>query len=132
VNKKRQFQRYDHTVLVAFLLANDEPQENRSLSTELSNLRLDNERLAFDQKELEINYEQSAEKVKELTKELDELRLNADARNFAGRDQSAEDKEKKKAEKMALMMAQYDTVRIHITVVRYRLYASTGFHFREG
>jgi len=84
-------------------------KENRSLSTELSNLRLDNERLAFDQKELEINYEQSAEKVKELAKELDELRLTADERNFANRDQSAEDKEKKKAEKMALMMAQYDT-----------------------
>lgn len=66
--------------------------------------------MAFDQKELEINYEQSAEKVKELAKELDELRLTADERSFANRDQSAEDKEKKKAEKMALMMAQYDTV----------------------
>ncbi|QRW14368.1 kinesin motor domain protein [Ceratobasidium sp. AG-Ba] len=84
-------------------------KENRSLSTELSNLRLDNERLTFDQKELQINYDQSSEKVKELVKELDELRLNADERNFANRDQSAEDKEKKKAEKMALMMAQYDT-----------------------
>ncbi|KAG9102769.1 hypothetical protein FRC06_001176 [Ceratobasidium sp. 370] len=84
-------------------------KENRSLSTELSNLRLDNERLTFDQKELQINYDQSSEKVKELIKELDELRLNADERNFANRDQSAEDKEKKKAEKMALMMAQYDT-----------------------
>ncbi|KAG8720814.1 hypothetical protein FRC08_018017 [Ceratobasidium sp. 394] len=84
-------------------------KENRSLSTELSNLRLENERLTFDQKELQINYDQSSEKVKELIKELDELRLNADERNFANRDQSAEDKEKKKAEKMALMMAQYDT-----------------------
>ncbi|KAG9119887.1 hypothetical protein FRC07_004867, partial [Ceratobasidium sp. 392] len=84
-------------------------KENRSLSTELSNLRLDNERLTFDQKELQINYDQSSEKVKELIKELDEVRLNADERNFANRDQSAEDKEKKKAEKMALMMAQYDT-----------------------
>ncbi|KAF8744778.1 Kinesin heavy chain, partial [Rhizoctonia solani] len=84
-------------------------KENRSLSTELSNLRLDNERLAFDLKELEINHEQATEKNKELVKENDELRINADARNFAGRDQSAEDKEKKKAEKMALMMAQYDT-----------------------
>ncbi|KAL5635356.1 hypothetical protein ACGC1H_004223 [Rhizoctonia solani] len=84
-------------------------KENRSLSTELSNLRLDNERLAFDHKELEINHEQVTEKNKELAKENDELRMNADARNFAGRDQSAEDKEKKKAEKMALMMAQYDT-----------------------
>ncbi|KAF8609864.1 kinesin heavy chain [Ceratobasidium sp. AG-I] len=84
-------------------------KENRSLSTELSNLRLDNERLAFDQKELEINFEQSAEKVKELAKELDELRLTADEKSFANRDQLAEDKEKKKAEKMALMMAQYDT-----------------------
>jgi chromosome segregation ATPase len=36
--------------------------------------------------------------------------LSADERNFANRDQSAEDKEKKKAEKMAVMMAQYDTV----------------------
>ncbi|CAE6504115.1 unnamed protein product [Rhizoctonia solani] len=84
-------------------------KENRSLSTELSNLRLDNERLAFDHKELEINHEQATEKNKELTKENEELRMNVDARNFAGRDQSAEDKEKKKAEKMALMMAQYDT-----------------------
>ncbi|KAG9097633.1 hypothetical protein FS749_005873 [Ceratobasidium sp. UAMH 11750] len=84
-------------------------KENRSLSTELSNLRLENERLTFDQKELQINYDQSSEKVKELIKELDELRLNADERNFANRDPSAEDKEKKKAEKMALMMAQYDT-----------------------
>ncbi|KAG8746935.1 hypothetical protein FRC10_003106 [Ceratobasidium sp. 414] len=84
-------------------------KENRSLSTELSNLRLDNERLTFDQKELQINYDQASEKVKELVKELDEARLNADERNFANRDQSAEDKEKKKAEKMALMMAQYDT-----------------------
>ncbi|QRW27687.1 kinesin motor domain protein [Rhizoctonia solani] len=62
-------------------------KENRSLSTELSNLRLDNERLAFDLKELEINHEQATEKNKELVKENDELR----------------------AEKMALMMAQYDT-----------------------
>ncbi|CEL51581.1 Kinesin heavy chain OS=Syncephalastrum racemosum PE=2 SV=1 [Rhizoctonia solani AG-1 IB] len=84
-------------------------KENRSLSTDLSNLRLDNERLAFDLKELEINHEQATEKNKELVKENDELRVNADTRNYAGRDQSAEDKEKKKAEKMALMMAQYDT-----------------------
>ncbi|KAH7341124.1 kinesin heavy chain [Rhizoctonia solani] len=84
-------------------------KDNRNLSTELSNLRLDNERLAFDHKELEINHEQATEKNKELMKENEELRMNVDARNFAGRDQSAEDKEKKKAEKMALMMAQYDT-----------------------
>ncbi|KAG8759082.1 hypothetical protein FRC14_006704 [Serendipita sp. 396] len=82
--------------------------ENKAMSSQLNELRLQLERLDYDSKEsgiaMDILKEQNADlntDLEELRKTIEELRLNQ-------KDSSVEDKEKKKAEKMALMMAKFD------------------------
>jgi len=80
------------------------------MSTQLNELRLQLERLDYDNKEGVISLDILREQNQDLQHELDELRKNIVELKSSQKDSSAEDKEKKKAEKMALMMAQYDTV----------------------
>ncbi|EJD52984.1 kinesin heavy chain [Auricularia subglabra TFB-10046 SS5] len=84
-------------------------KENKALSTQLSELRLQLERLDYDNKESVITIDILKEQNADLTNELEELRKNIAEVKAAQKDASAEDKEKKKAEKMALMMAKLDT-----------------------
>ncbi|KZV90266.1 kinesin-domain-containing protein [Exidia glandulosa HHB12029] len=84
-------------------------KENKALSTQLSELRLQLERLDYDNKESVITIDILKEQNQDLTNELEELRKNIAEVKAAQKDASTEDKEKKKAEKMALMMAKLDT-----------------------
>lgn len=80
------------------------------MSTQLNELRLQVERLDYDNKESVITLDILREQNLDSKNELDELKkLIADLRS-AQKDASAEDKEKRKQEKMALMMAKFDAV----------------------
>lgn len=83
-------------------------KENKTMSGQLNELRLQVERLDYDNKEglitIDILKEQNADgKV-----ELDELKKVIADLKTSQKDPSAEDKEKRKQEKMALMMAKFD------------------------
>ncbi|KAN0077273.1 P-loop containing nucleoside triphosphate hydrolase protein [Tylopilus felleus] len=83
-------------------------KENKAMSTQLNELRLQVERLDYDNKESVITLDILREQNLDSKNELDELKkLIADLRS-AQKDASAEDKEKRKQEKMALMMAKFD------------------------
>ncbi|KAH7103883.1 kinesin heavy chain [Auriculariales sp. MPI-PUGE-AT-0066] len=84
-------------------------KENKALSTQLSELRLQVERLGYENKEGLIAQDVLKEHNSDLANELEELRKNLEEVKVAQKDANAEDKEKKKAEKMALMMAKLDT-----------------------
>ena len=80
------------------------------MSTQLNELKLQLERLDYDNKEnlitIDILKEQNADAAKELEEhrnKLSELKAQKDSTN--------DDKEKKKQEKMALMMSKFDAVR---------------------
>ncbi|KAI6166998.1 P-loop containing nucleoside triphosphate hydrolase protein [Pisolithus thermaeus] len=76
-------------------------KENKSMSTQLNELRLQVERLDYDNKESIITIDILREQNQDAKSELDELKK-------CSKDASAEDKEKRKQEKMALMMAKFD------------------------
>ncbi|KAL5490500.1 hypothetical protein ACEPAI_5333 [Sanghuangporus weigelae] len=83
--------------------------ENKSMSAQLNDLRLQVERLDYDNKEGAITIDILKEQNQDATRELEELRQAIGDLKSNQKDLSLEDKEKKKQEKMALMMAQFDT-----------------------
>ncbi|KAL5533324.1 hypothetical protein ACEPAF_5100 [Sanghuangporus sanghuang] len=83
--------------------------ENKSMSAQLNELRLQVERLDYDNKEGAITIDILKEQNQDATRELEELRQAIADLKSNQKDLSLEDKEKKKQEKMALMMAQFDT-----------------------
>ncbi|KAH8117563.1 kinesin heavy chain [Phellopilus nigrolimitatus] len=83
-------------------------QENNSMSTQLNDLRLQVERLDYDNKEGAITIDILKEQNQDAIRELEELRQAIADLKTNQKDPSAEDKEKKKQEKMALMMAKFD------------------------
>ncbi|KAG8961252.1 Kinesin heavy chain [Tulasnella sp. 419] len=88
--------------------------ENKAMSTQLNDLRLQVERLGYDNKESIITIDILKEQNQDLSTELEELKKSLQELKSAHKDNvAAEDKEKKKAEKMAMMMAKFDTVRIY-------------------
>lgn len=80
------------------------------MSTQLNELRLQLERLDYDNKEGVITIDILKEQAADAKNELEELKKIIAELKSAQKDASAEDKEKKKQEKMALMMAKFDTV----------------------
>ena len=80
------------------------------MSTQLNDLRLQIERLDYDNKEGAITIDILKEQNQDATRELEELRQTISDLKSNQKDPSLEDKEKKKQEKMALMMAKFDTV----------------------
>jgi kinesin family member 5 len=80
------------------------------MSGQLNELRMQLERLDYENKEGSITMDILREQNQDLTSELEELKKNIIELRSTQKDSSAEDKEKKKAEKMAMMMAQFDTV----------------------
>jgi chromosome segregation ATPase len=92
-------------------------QENKAMSVQLNDLRLQVEKLEFDNKESVITVDILKEQNADSRNELEEFkRIIADLKS-SQKDPSAEDKEKKKQEKMALMMAQFDMARIKLLLV---------------
>lgn len=83
------------------------------MSSQLNELRLQLERLDYDNKEGVIATDILKEQNADLTNDIEELRKSlAELRAAQKEAASADDKEKKKAEKMALMMAKFDTVSV--------------------
>jgi kinesin family member 5 len=80
------------------------------MSSQLNDLRLQVERLDYDNKESVITIDILREQNVDSAKELEDLRQNLLELKSAHQDASLEDKEKRKQEKMALMMAKFDVV----------------------
>jgi kinesin family member 5 len=85
-------------------------QENKAMSAQLNELRLQVERLDYDNKESIITIDILKEQNTDAKSELEELRKTIAELRSTQKDVSTEDKEKRKQEKMALMMAQFDAV----------------------
>jgi kinesin family member 5 len=81
------------------------------MSSQLNDLRLQLERLDYDNKESIITIDILKEQGQDAKAELEELRKIISELKSAQKDASVEDKEKRKQEKMAMMMAKFDTVR---------------------
>lgn len=86
------------------------PQENKAMSSSLNELRLQVERLTYDNKEGLISIDILKEQNHDLKEELEKLKSVLADTEAAKTDASQEDKEKRKQEKMALMMAEFDAV----------------------
>jgi kinesin family protein 5 len=78
------------------------------MSVQLNELRLQVEKLEFDNKESVITVDILKEENADARNELEELKCTTTDLKYSQKDPSAEDKEKMKQEKMALMMAQFD------------------------
>ncbi|KAK4700548.1 kinesin family member 5, partial [Phenoliferia sp. Uapishka_3] len=83
--------------------------ENKNMGGELSELKLQLERLVYESKEAAITTDAMREQNTDLSAELDELRKSMNELKVTQKSISQEGKEKKKAEKMAAMMAGLDT-----------------------
>lgn len=82
------------------------------MSGQLNELRLQVERLDYDNKESIITIDILKEQNQDTKGELDELKKTITELKSSQKDASVEDKEKRKQEKMAMMMAKFDTVSI--------------------
>jgi kinesin family protein 5 len=85
-------------------------KENERMTTELNELKMQVEKLNFESKEALITMDGLKEANSELTAELDEVKQQLLDAKMNAREASAllDEKEKKKAEKMAQMMAGFD------------------------
>jgi kinesin family member 5 len=91
------------------------------------------ERLDYDNKEGVITIDILKEQSQDAKAELDELRRTIAEMKTAQKDASAEDKEKRKQEKMAMMMAKFDTVNNSLVSFQSSLtYTTAGPVFGEG
>ncbi|KAI1470236.1 kinesin-domain-containing protein [Daldinia caldariorum] len=85
-------------------------KENEKLTTEVNEAKMQLERLTFESKEAQITMDALKEANAELTTELDEVKQQLLDIKMSAKETSAvlDGKEKKKAEKMAQMMAGFD------------------------
>ncbi|TFK42564.1 kinesin heavy chain [Crucibulum laeve] len=83
--------------------------DNKAMSSQLNELRLQVERLDYDNKEGVITIDILKEQNQDAKSELEELKKQIAELRTAQKDASTEDKEKRKQEKMAMMMAKFDT-----------------------
>ena len=85
-------------------------RENEHLSSEVNELKMQLERVAFESKEASITMDGLKEANSELTTELDEVKQNLLDMRMSAKETSVafDEKEKKKAERMAKMMAGFD------------------------
>ncbi|KAK1836491.1 kinesin heavy chain [Podospora conica] len=85
-------------------------KENEKLTNESNEVKMQLERLAFENKEAQITMDGLKDANSELTAELDEVKQQILDMKMSTKETSAvlDEKEKKKAEKMAKMMAGFD------------------------
>ncbi|KAK9773562.1 putative Kinesin [Seiridium cardinale] len=85
-------------------------KENEKLTTEVNEAKMQLERLTFESKEAQITMDALKEANSELTAELDEVKQQLLDVKMSAKETSAvlDEKEKRKAEKMAQMMAGFD------------------------
>ncbi|VDC06528.1 unnamed protein product, partial [Peniophora sp. CBMAI 1063] len=83
-------------------------KENKVLSTQLTELRLQAEKPGYDAKESQITIDILKEQGADQRSELEELRKTLEQLRANKPDAAQEDKERRKQEKMALKVAQFD------------------------
>lgn len=85
-------------------------KENEKLTTEVNEFKMQLERLSFESKEAQITMDALKEANSELTTELDEVKQQLLDVKMSAKESGAalDEKEKRKAEKMAKMMAGFD------------------------
>ncbi|KAI9305139.1 kinesin heavy chain [Cunninghamella echinulata] len=83
-------------------------KENQQMTTELTELRLQLQKISYESKENAITVDSLKESNQELMAELDELKRNLSEMRNTHKDAADGEKEKKKAEKMAEMMSGFD------------------------
>lgn len=85
-------------------------KENERLTTEVNEAKMQLERLTFESKEAQITMDALKEANSELTSELDDVKQQLLDVKMSAKETSAvlDEKERKKAEKMAKMMAGFD------------------------
>ncbi|KAG2211268.1 hypothetical protein INT47_006388 [Mucor saturninus] len=83
-------------------------QENQLMTSELSNLRLQLQKISYESKENSITVDSLKEANQELIAELEELKKSLIEMRNAQKEVVHSDKEKKKAEKMAQIMSGFD------------------------
>lgn len=83
-------------------------KENQQMSNELSELKLQLQKISFESRENAINVDSLKEANQELLNELEELRKNLQEVRMAYKDSADNDKEKKKADLIAQMMNKWD------------------------
>ncbi|KAI0017399.1 P-loop containing nucleoside triphosphate hydrolase protein [Xylariomycetidae sp. FL0641] len=97
---------------LAFLKEHDSKvgKENEKLTTEVNEAKMQLERLSFESKEAQITMDALKEANSELTAELDDVKQQLLDVKMSAKETSAvlDEKEKKKAEKMAKMMAGFE------------------------
>ncbi|KAE8270785.1 hypothetical protein A4X09_0g1538 [Tilletia walkeri] len=82
--------------------------ENKTLSSEMNEMKLQLERITYEHKEANITMDILKEQNQDLTNELEELRKSLSDASRSVKDPSQEGKERKKAERMAKMMADFN------------------------
>ncbi|KAK4521668.1 uncharacterized protein ATC70_004200 [Mucor velutinosus] len=83
-------------------------KENQQMTSELSELRLQLQKISYESKENAINVDSLKEANQELIAELEELKKNLQEVRLAHKDSSDNEKEKKKAQKLAQIMFKLD------------------------
>ncbi|KAG2190457.1 hypothetical protein INT46_010575 [Mucor plumbeus] len=83
-------------------------QENQVMTSELSNLRLQLQKISYESKENAITVDSLKEANQELISELEELKKSLVEMRLAQKEDVQSEKEKKKAEKMAQIMSGFD------------------------
>lgn len=122
--------------LLHHLTTHSLPQELKAHSADLNELRLVKERLEYDNKESTIQIDTLREQIEENEREIEDLRKQMEAIKISAKDAAAEEKERRKAEKMAAMMAKFDAVSLLCSLAlrsQLTLRFPAGGHFvREG
>lgn len=83
-------------------------KENQQMTSELSELRLQLQKISYESKENAINVDSLKEANQELIAELEELKKNLQEVRLAHKDSNDNEKEKKKAQKLAQIMFKLD------------------------
>ncbi|RUS19784.1 kinesin heavy chain [Endogone sp. FLAS-F59071] len=83
-------------------------KENQNMTTELNELRLQVQKVSYESKENAITVDSLKETNQELNVELEELRKQLLELRTSQKESTNDEKEKRKAEKMAAMMANFD------------------------
>lgn len=100
-------------------------QDLKVNSSDLNDLRLAKERLEYDNKESAIQIDTLKESIVESERDVEELRKQLETLKASAKDAAAEEKERKKAEKMAAMMAKFDAVSTISLILHYSLFERT-------
>lgn len=99
-------------------------KENQQMTSELSELRLQLQKISYESKENAITVDSLKEANQDLMAELEELKKNLAEMRLANKEASDGEKEKKKAEKMAQMMSGFDpSVCIQTCIKKYHLFS---------